>query len=265
MNGSTGDMEGLKPTERFSDRVDAYVRHRPSYPPELLPHLRDRLGLDSSWRVADVGSGPGVMSRLFLEASHAVWAVEPNEAMRVAAERSLGSSPRFNSVAGRAEATGLPADSVDLVVCAQAFHWFDPDAAAREFRRIAVHPGWVVLVWNTRRVEGHPFLVAYERFLERWGVDYRRVRERYIVDDALALLYGGGWERATFANRQVLDHEGLRGRLVSSSYAPPEGHPDHGPMLEALESLFESHARDGVVVMEYDTEVYSGTMGGGAP
>src|SRR5437899_1233764 len=135
----------MNSTERFTDRVADYVRFRPHYPPAVFAELRDRLGLGAGSSVADVGSGTGISARPLLEMGCTVFAVEPNAAMRSAAEQWLGDFPRFQSIAGTAEATTLAEHSVDAVVAAQAFHWFDAASARREFQRILKPRGWVAL------------------------------------------------------------------------------------------------------------------------
>jgi SAM-dependent methyltransferase len=254
----------VQPTERFSDRADAYARSRPGYPPAVLDVLRRECGLEPGWVVADVGSGTGLSSVLFLSNGNPVRAVEPNGAMRDAAEGWLGDRPGFRSVAGTAEATTLPSGSVDLVVCAQAFHWFDPAAARAEFARILRPGGGVVLLWN-RRLDGTPFLRAYEALLVRHGTDYEQVRHDRLDGAALAAFYGAPPKRATLPNEQWLDLEGLKGRLRSSSYLPGAGHPGHSALLRAAERVFADHAEGGRVRLEYELEIYTGTLAGSAP
>src|SRR5438309_9626979 len=104
----------LHPTERFTTRVDDYVKYRPSYPPDLLPFLRDVIGLTSHSVIADLGSGTGISTELFLRHGNVVHAVEPNAAMRAAAERQLASFVNFHSVAASAMATTLPGHSIDV-------------------------------------------------------------------------------------------------------------------------------------------------------
>jgi SAM-dependent methyltransferase len=215
--------------------------------------------------VADVGSGTGLSAEPFLAAGNRVVAVEPNAAMRRAAESRLGGQARFRSVAGTAEATTLPSGRVDLVVCAQAFHWFDPAAARAEFARILRPGGAVVLLWNRRRLDGTPFLRAYEALLVRHGTDYERVRHDRLDGAALAAFYGAPPKRATFPNEQWLDLEGLKGRLRSSSYLPGAGHPGHGALLRAAERVFADHAEGGRVRLEYELEIYTGALAGAAP
>src|SRR5688500_17757753 len=120
----------------FTDRVEDYSRARPRYPRGVIELLIRDPGLKPPWVVGDIGAGTGLATELFLEHGNRVFAVEPNDAMRHEAEGRLGANPLFVSVAGSAEDTTLPTNSLDLVVAAQAFHWFDLHAAGREFRRI---------------------------------------------------------------------------------------------------------------------------------
>lgn len=254
-------MPASNATTRFSDRVENYVRYRPTYPAAVLDVLRARTGLAPGQPVADVGSGTGISARLFLDAGHPVYAVEPNAEMRAAAEAMLGDDPRFHSVAGSAEATTLPDASVDYVVAAQAFHWFDPAAVAPEWRRILRPGGWIVLLWNTRQTDSTPFLRAYEALLREHGTDYTSVNHENVTDDALRAALGEGYTRHVVPNAQVFDFDALKGRLLSSSYAPNADHPGHVPMLSALRRIFDEHQREGRVRFEYDTEIYLGRVG----
>jgi SAM-dependent methyltransferase len=256
-----GSAPPRDPTGRFSDRVHDYARHRPSYPKELIDLLRDELGLQPEHVVADVGSGTGILTEMLLANGNRVVAVEPNQAMAQAAQERLGGDPRFRSVDGRAEATGLTTGEVDLVVAAQAFHWFDPARSRDEFLRILKPPGGVALVWNIRRVDTTPFLRDYEAFLRQWGTDYNEVSSRYRDEDALHAFFGpGGYRTRRFDYRQEFDLAGLRGRLLSSSYTPGPGDPRRPPMLAALAELFQAHQEDGRVAFAYDTWVYYGRL-----
>ncbi|WP_372013126.1 class I SAM-dependent methyltransferase [Pseudoxanthomonas sp. 10H] len=252
-------MSDLASTSRFTDRVADYVRYRPDYPAALVDWLREVHGVTPAWTVADIGAGTGISSKMFLDAGHAVTAVEPNAAMREAAVARLGGDPRFTAIDGRAEATALPDASVDLVSAAQAFHWFDQQAVKPEWRRILRPGGRVAVYWNSRRLAGTPFLEGYERLLLDHGLDYSSVSERYGDDDHMRRWFGTGLRgMASFPHSQRLDLQALRGRLLSSSYAPRPGHPGHEAMLEALARLFAATARDGHVDFDYDTRIFLG-------
>lgn len=254
-------MNAALATERFSDRVADYVRYRPDYPPALLSWLQDKLGVANAWHVADVGAGTGISSRLFLDAGYRVTAVEPNAAMRTAMVEWLGGFRGFRAVDGSADATGLPEGSVDLVTVAQAFHWFDPESARREFRRILRPRGLAAIWWNSRRLGDTPFLEGYEALLQRHGTDYAAVAERHADDAQMRAWFGAGLRgTARFEHRQRLDFDGLRGRLLSSSYTPRHGHPGHESMMQALQELFDATATDGVVEMDYDTRIFAGEV-----
>lgn len=252
-------MTAPDPTQRFSDRVANYVRYRPSYPDGVLDILRDETGLTSDSIIADVGSGTGISSALFLRNGNPVYGVEPNREMRQAAERLLGQYPRFHSVAAMAESTGLPDASIDYVVAGQAFHWFDAAKARAEFARILRPGGWLILLWNSRRLDSTEFLRAYESLLHRFGTDYTEVQDKTIDPTALQAVFAEGkYTVRTLYNEQRFDFHGLKGRLLSTSYTPPPSHPSCGPMLEELEKIFKQHAAAGRVCLEYDTEIYIG-------
>jgi Methylase involved in ubiquinone/menaquinone biosynthesis len=254
-------MSDLHSTARFSDRVDDYVRYRPDYPPALIEWLQREQGVDANWRVADVGAGTGISSKMFLDAGYRVTAVEPNAPMRTAAERWLQAYENFDAIDGRADATGLPDASVDLVTVAQAFHWFDQEATQREFARILRPRGLAAIWWNSRRLTGTRFLEGYEALLQKFGTDYASVAERYADDARMRAWFGVGFRgSARFEHAQRLDFEALRGRLMSSSYAPQAGNPQHEPMLHALRELFDSCAEHGTVSFDYDTRIFAGHM-----
>lgn len=251
----------LDPTGRFTDRADDYARSRPGYPPEVLEALRSGLGLRPEHVIADVGSGTGLLSRVLVANGNVVYGIEPNRAMAAVAEAQLAATGRFHGVDGRAEATGLPDGSVDLVTAGQAFHWFSVPESRAEFRRILRPGGGVALVWNLRRLDSTPFLRDYEAFVRRWSNDYAEVSRRYADPVALRAFFGeGGWREHGFESAQLFDLDGLRGRLLSSSYTPKEGDPRRTQMLAALPELFAAHAHEGRVSFDYDTRVFLGRL-----
>lgn len=251
-------MPDHNPTGRFSDRVADYVRARPGYPGELIEVLAGRCGLTPNATIADVGSGTGLLARVFLEYGNAVFGVEPNAEMRAAGERFLVDCAAFHSIDGGAEATTLSDASVDFVTAGQAFHWFDRERARQEFARILKPGGWVVLIWNDRRLDATPFLRGYEDLLVRHCPDYLKVVHRNIDAPALRRFYGPqGLEEVVLDNRQCFDWEGLKARHLSSSFVPKTGH-EAG--MRELRALFDAQQVNGQVEFEYDTRVQFGRL-----
>jgi SAM-dependent methyltransferase len=242
--------------ERFSNRVENYVKYRPGYPPDVLGLFKDELGLTTDSVLADIGSGTGFSSRLFVENGNTVYGVEPNDAMRAAAEKYLADFPTFRSVKGTAENTSLSEDSVDFVIAAQAFHWFDRERSHAELERILKDDGYLALIWNQRQLDTTPFLVEYEKFLLKYASDYRQVRHENVSEEIIAEFFAKPFSRKTFDNFQIFDFDGLKGRMLSASYMPSETDERYDRMIEELRSLFAKHAENDKIKIFYDTLVY---------
>ena len=242
--------------DRFSNRVANYVRYRPDYPSEIVEHLALNFGLTRKSVIADVGCGPGQSSKPFLKNGNIVFGVEPNVAMRAASTDHLSSYDTFTAVNGTSIDTTLPDASIDFIVAAQAFHWFEPEPTRAEFRRILKSDGTVVLIWNERQLDTTPFLRDYEAFLVRFGTDYSEVRHENIDNLRLANFFQAPYTTATFENLQVFDIDGLRGRMLSSSYMPDETDPAFPEVDKELRRLFAKHQRNGKIEVFYDTNVY---------
>ena len=225
------------PAERFSDRAEAYAKYRPGYPDDMLRFLEVLVGPPAA--VADIGSGTGILTRELLKSGYDVWAVEPNEAMRTAAETTLVGCVAFRSVGGTAEATTLEDRTIDLITCAQAFHWFDRVQTRLEFSRILKSDGWTVLIWNERRDDASPINAAYDNLLKAMAPEYQNVNDRRVSpEDIWAFFAPGEGKLRTFANYQILDLDGFLGRLISSSYVPSLGQPGHQEIVEAGKKIF---------------------------
>jgi SAM-dependent methyltransferase len=248
------------PTARFSDRVENYVRYRPGYPPEVIELIRTECGLQPSHFVADIASGTGLFTRLLLENGNSVFAVEPNLEMREMGMLELEPYDRLVSIAGTAEETTLRSSSVDFVTAAQAAHWFDLPRARAEFARILRPGGGCVLIWNERRTDTTPFLRDYEELLLAFGTDYKEVRHERTTAVIHEFFAPAHHQERVFELNQAFDYEGAAGRLLSSSYAPLEGHPNYEPMMQELRRIFRVHAVAGKIIFEYSTRVFYGNL-----
>jgi SAM-dependent methyltransferase len=246
----------MRPTERFSDRADHYQRYRPGYPPAAIDLLATECGLAAGAVAADVGSGTGILSEQLLARGAAVIGIEPNDAMRAVAEARLGAQPRFRSVAATAEATTLADGSVDLWLAAQAFHWFDAARTRLEALRVLRAGHFAALLWNERPPDPGPLLSQYESLLRQHAVEYSAIAARRADEASMRAFLGESMRMARFPNQQRLDYAGLEGRLLSSSYVPPAGHPQHGPLLVGLRTLFYRYQQGGEIIFPYETRVY---------
>jgi SAM-dependent methyltransferase len=241
-------MGHVDPRERFSGSAGGYARHRPSYPGALVEWVLAEAGVQPGDRVADVGCGTGILTRLLAERGLDVVGIDPNEDM-LAEARAGGGAAEYQR--GEAAATRLADASVALVTVAQAFHWFDMEAALEEFHRILRPGGHTAAVWNLRAES--PLMAEYDALLRRFSSEYRVVES---WEATLARLRAHPRIEAArdheVPNAQRFDFEGLRGRAWSSSYVS-RGVEDRAGFDAALRALFDAHALEGVVEFAYRT------------
>jgi len=247
----------MKSITRFSNRVSNYAKYRPGYPASIIRILENEIGFEPQKDIADIGSGTGLLSKLFLGNDNLVYGVEPNDEMRMAGEVLLKDFINFVSIKGTAENTTLADESVDMITSGQAFHWFNNDKTKKEFIRILKPDGYVVLVWNERLKEASPFMKGYEKILIKYGTDFQVVKHENLGNKDFNKFYGvKNFKIASFENFQIFDFTGLKGRLLSSSYLPPE----NKNMLGDLKKLFDKFNDAGKIKFEYETKVYYGKI-----
>jgi ubiquinone/menaquinone biosynthesis C-methylase UbiE len=242
---------------RFSRPVENYIRYRPTYPQAVVEFLQETCQLTSTATIADIGSGTGLLSEVLLRNGYRVIGVEPNSDMQLASQQFLQTYPRFTSVAATAEETTLDPHSIDLITAGQAFDWFEPTKTRQEFERILKPIGWVALIWNITRTDT-PFLAAYDQLWHKY-IDFQSHVRMGTQDNKIQAFYSPGSVKVkTFNNAQVVDYEGLKGRSLSSSFAPTPDRSEYAPMLKELEAIFQQYQIDGHVAIEYECRLCYG-------
>ncbi len=245
----------MDPKIRFSSRVENYVKYRPRYPSAIIEFLTSKSILSKDSIIADIGSGTGILSQLFLENGNKVYGIEPNNEMREAAEAILKSYKKFISIDGSAENTRLKDNSVDLITAGQAFHWFDVSKAKKEFIRILKSSGYAILIWNLRKKTNPGLQMDYEQFVLKYGKDYKEIMKQ---EKNIDLFFK--YKRKVFYNSQLVDFDSFLGRVLSSSYIPLAHEPNFDEMMEEVKELFERYQEEGLIKLEYDTVVCYGQI-----
>ena len=245
--------------ERFSNRVENYIKYRPHYPKEIITFLNEECGFDKTKIVADIGSGPGISCENFIENGNTVYAVEPNDDMRKAAEEIFKDSENFISINGTAEATTLDSNFADLIIAGQAFHWFDKEKCRIEFKRILKNDGYALLMWNDK-ISSNDFMKDYYELIKKFGKDYDKINHTNVDDEVIGKFFSPlEFKKKSIRHTHPLDYAGLEGRLLSSSYIPLEG-DSFEIMTKELKEMFAKYSVNGKLEMEYQTNLYYGKM-----
>jgi ubiquinone/menaquinone biosynthesis C-methylase UbiE len=249
-------------TEKFTRKAEVYAKYRPSYPTDLLKILGVQIGFTKDKIVADVGSGTGILSRIFLDNGNFVYGIEPNNEMRSFAERDLSQYPKFVSVNRAAENTGLLGSSIDLVTAGQALHWFDLEKARVEFARILKPSGNVMIVYNERKKEDG-MMDDYDKIIDRNASK----SETPDIDAAYLTKFFDtkDYKEFTVPNEQILDYDGLIGRATSASYLPSRSDPGFDSLEKDLRKLYDTYQENGKIVLRYDTILFLGQIRGVNP
>ncbi len=245
---------------KFTGLAGAYASARPTYPADSIDAVCAWSGLTAPSLIVDVGCGTGISTRLFAERGYEVIGIEPNLDMRKKAESDTKPGWRLKYIDGSAEVTALESGIADLVVAAQAFHWFNPEPTLTEFKRILKPHGCVALIWN-ERMESDPFTLSYGNALRRWAKDTQQIEgtRQSAAQPFLKSPLFADHEELKFDNFQLLSEQGVLDRIFSTSYAPKEGEARQALTAE-LKEIFARHQQDGRVCMHYLTTVYLGKM-----
>jgi SAM-dependent methyltransferase len=243
---------------RFTGRAEAYSKYRPTYPREIIDILNAQIGFSKEKIVADVGSGTGILTKIFLDNGNRVFGIEPNDEMRSFAEKNLSNYANFVSMNQSAEKTDLSSNSIDLVTAGQALHWFDPDLSRAEFARILKPSGYVMIVYNERGTGDGGVMDGYEKLINK------NAKASVVPDidaEYLAKFFNSkNYREFTVPNKQVLDFEALVGRAASASYLPTKNDPGYDNMKQDLRRLFDTYQVNGLITIIYATTIFLGQI-----
>lgn len=251
----------MKNHDKFTGKADFYAKYRPTYPNEYITYLIESNSLTLNSKIADIGSGTGILTRQLLDKGFSVIGVEPNDEMRKVAEESLFSYPQFVSLKGMAEQTNVESYSLDLVTVAQAFHWFDPMSFKRECQRILKKDAKVALVWNSRDLTSKIVTENAEickKYCPNFSGFSGGIEE---TPDIYASFFRyGEYEYREFRNELRFTLEGFIGRNLSASYAPKIGDVNYSLFVEALTEQFYRYAEGETVTFPNITKSYLGQV-----
>ncbi|MEA5419830.1 class I SAM-dependent methyltransferase [Spirulina sp. CCNP1310] len=238
-------------TKRYSSCADDYAKNRPSYPASVIDAILEGLGEPSDILAADIGAGTGIGSHLLAERGVKVYAIEPNEAMIQAAK----SHPLVEFYNNPAEKIALPAHLLDLVVCFQSFHWFNPIKSVLEFHRILKSSGKLAIVWSDFD-KNDDFTSTYTSLVNQIA-NRELIKERFgdinpIIDSSLFVLS----HQYEFSYCHQINFDGLIGYTKSSSIVSSEGEI-YQEFLSSLKSLYSiSKNTSGIVSLIFKAKVY---------
>lgn len=243
---------------KFDGKAGSYSLGRPSYPEELIDFICGQLNLTDGERIADIGSGTGIFTEQLLNRGIAVYAVEPNADMRSVAESRLGANRNFISIDGCAENTRLADASADIVVAAQAFHWFDGKLFKKECDRILRSGGIKFLIWNMRDM-GATVNLRIQEVCRRYCPSFNGFSGGTVKNDGrIVRFFDGNFRIKEYENPDRYSKEKFISRCLSSSYSIDESNNDYKAYIDALTDIFEEFSKDGELIVANKTVAYYG-------
>jgi ubiquinone/menaquinone biosynthesis C-methylase UbiE len=234
----------------FGSAADVYERARPGYGREAVAWLCERLGIGPGRTVLDLAAGTGKLTRDLVPSGATVIAVEPIDEMRGQLEQVV---PGVEALAGTAEEIPLPDGSGDAVLCAQAFHGFDPDRALPEIHRILRPAGGLAVLYNSRDLND-----AVQKRIDEMLEPYRGTVARqwtHSHDDVLAnsSLFGP-IEHRSWRNEQPVGREELLDVVASRSYIASLDDDSRAELLGRIRNAFAGEPEP--IILRYDVDVF---------
>jgi ubiquinone/menaquinone biosynthesis C-methylase UbiE len=243
----------MKNTNRFTNKAQDYAKYRPTYPQECINYLIKNMKIKNKI-IADIGSGTGKFTELILDYIKKVYAVEPNRYMRRQAEKLLNKNKKFISINGSAENTNLKNNSLDIIISAQAFHWFDLNKTKIEFRRILKSNSKIILIWNSK-INNTKYLKEQKQILNKYVLKENN-RNKNIVNR----FFSNNYKKISFNHYQEFNLEGVLGRIKSLSYCPLPNTKEYKNIEKKINIAFKKYSKNGLIKYNYRCNAYIGKI-----
>lgn len=253
--------EDIKNVEKFTGKAKIYNKYRSSYANNCIEDIIKDRNISNQTIIADIGAGTGKLTEQFLEKGIKVIAVEPNKDMLNMARENLskyGELIEFKEEA--AEATKIENKSIDIIVVAQAFHWFDKELFKKECKRILKSDGLIAIMWN---------FIDYKQELEGKIIDIHKkyttlsfnASEEKKRDEEIAEFFGeNNYELKIYENNYLEDYERFLGKQLSMSYALKKEDEKYNEYIGAFKKLFDKYGKDGIIEVHNNTYCYFGKL-----
>lgn len=248
--------------DKFNNLADIYEKYRPSYPEEYIKYIIKKCNLNEESIVADIGAGTGILTRQLLANNLKVVGVEPNLDM-IRVLKKLETNKNFKAIEGSAEHTNLKENSIDLIVVAQAFHWFDKQNFKEECKRILKTNGKVWILWN-QLDETKEIVKEQKEVDDKYTNRFKQVTDILTSDKKEKQIYGffkdNTYETKIVDNPLENDKERFIGTNLSRSYALKKGDSNYNNYIKAFEDIFDKYSKNGKVIVPNKTYGYLGQV-----
>lgn len=239
--------------EKFTLKSDIYDKYRPKYSERFIDNLKENYSISSSTKIADIGAGTGILTQQLLKLECEIFAIEPNDEMRKVAEKKLKDEKKCQIINGSAESTKLEDNSIDLIVVAQAFHWFDNHNFRNEFQRISKSKK-AVLVWNTKRNK-QPYLVELEKVNKKYCKDFKGFSGGIDLE-RISDFFDNKYEKKIYENNLKMNKENFINGILTGSYTPNKKDKYYNEYIHEIEIIFNKYCEKNELVILNDTIAY---------
>ncbi|HAE58271.1 MAG TPA: hypothetical protein DCG54_01870 [Anaerolineae bacterium] len=235
----------------YDTKAEKYAKYRWDYAAQAIAALFDTADVSLQTVVADLGAGTGILTRHFVGKTKLVYALEPEDEMRGVLERVFSGNRFCQIINGSAEHSGLAAHSVDLISVGQAIHWFEPEAARKEFLRILKPAGWLALLRNYGTDPVYEKAVG--QLFEKFSKPEPAAR---ISRQPLSFYFGNdSYQKLLFPFEYTLDWEYFLGSLMSSAFMPDENSPNYAEFESRAREVFDILSLNGQLKSTGETEL----------